>query len=369
MWRHYLSDKSGTAIECNNDPGEDVGLVVATRDHKTYATKTVFFTNDTYGREMAQDGAYGVGAVLIHDGTDTGAWTFSEPVGIKWVADSTAQFYAGAKSMLSDNTNVNDIMQVINNVGPGDDIVLNGNYVAVTLWIYVGSSWITGDSFSLYAHLNGSPVGNKVLLEDYFNFDDYDIWQYVNIPLTDMGLSTATIDAFRIENESRAGAKSPTFYIDEWYLQASGGAIEYIVQPDLGTWFHVTSFRTLFVDAYSADNADSTVPNLSYEKILGMTPTAGYVYRRFKEGNSDPFFEARITNLMDLLSFPSQTITDVISDGTNTLLALTDEYTARVPFVIKADDVDYLSFTVEDNFSQLLFFRISVTGYVENREG
>ena len=71
MWKTFLSNKQGIDVEINTDDGEDRGLVVATRRHKTYDTKTVFFTNPTYGREMAQDGAYGTVAWTLHDGTDT----------------------------------------------------------------------------------------------------------------------------------------------------------------------------------------------------------------------------------------------------------------------------------------------------------
>jgi len=59
MLKHILANKAGIPVEANTDPGEDTGLVVATRDHKTYTPKTVYFTNSTYGREMAQNGAYG----------------------------------------------------------------------------------------------------------------------------------------------------------------------------------------------------------------------------------------------------------------------------------------------------------------------
>ena len=174
MFKHFLADKAGTPVEVNEDAGEDVGLVVATRDHKTYIPKAGFFTNDTYGREMAQDAAFGAGELLIHDGTDTAAWTFSEPVGTKWVADSTDRAYDGTKALKCDNPNVGDIMQVINNVGPGDDIDMTGNYVALTMWINVDKDWAGGDSISVYAHVGGVLVGNAIYLEDYFNSGSYD---------------------------------------------------------------------------------------------------------------------------------------------------------------------------------------------------
>ena len=99
MWKFFLANKSGQDAEVNSDTGEVPGLVVATRPLKTFDTKTVFFTNPTYGREMAQNAAFGGVALLLHDGTDTGAWTFSEPTGTKWEANSTDEAYADSKSL------------------------------------------------------------------------------------------------------------------------------------------------------------------------------------------------------------------------------------------------------------------------------
>ena len=429
MWKKILADKSGIPIEANTDPGEDTGLVVATRPHKTFLTKTVFFTNTTHGREMAQNGAYGSIAWTLHDGTDTTeadsgtadtntenhvkeaaqnfdetvcvgmtvtstadanvtvvaaadltcdgdpcpngneaftvgpAWTFSEPIGTKWVENSTDQFHAGTKSLKCDNPAVGDIMQLINVNGTNIDLA---NFAAITMWIYVDKDWFAGHSFSIYAHVGGALAGNVVYLEDYFDYDMYDQWHYINIPLADMGLTALEIDALRIEFVAKPGNKVK-FYLDEITLQASGTPVDYEVIPDKGTWFHIKAFQTTFVDAVTADNADSTMLQLSYNKILDMTPTEGYIYKRYSDGNTDPIYEVRITNLMDLLSLPYSSITNAISDGTNTLITITNEYPAGVDFVLKSEDLDKIVYSVEDDFSSLLFFRISVQGYVEQR--
>ncbi len=435
MWKFFLANKGGTPVEANTDAGEDTGLVVATRPHKTFDTKTVFFTNPTYGREMAQDAAFGAVAWNVHDGTDNTeadsgtadtntedhiiqaaqnfvstvcvgmtahnttdnsyaavtvvnsntdltcdsdvcpdgnenytiapTWTFSEPTGTKWVEDSTDQAHAGSKSLKCDNATVGDVMQLLNVNGENVDMA---NFTAITMWIYSDKDWKAGDSVTLYAHVGGALAGNSVALEDYFDFDDYDLWQYINIPLSDMGIDALSIDALRFEQAAKEGGKAPKFYIDEITLQASGTAIDYTVEPDKGTWFHVKAFQTTFVDAHDDERANATLPNLSYNKILDMTPTVGYIYKRYSEGNADPEFEARITNLLDLLAFPYSTITNQMSDGTNTMITIENVYPTGMEFVLRAEDLDKLVFTLEDDFSQLLFFRVSVQGYVEQRE-
>lgn len=360
--KYYIADPaSGLKAYVNNDGGaEENALIVATRPFKSFEADRRFLLNDTYGREMAQDAAFGAGELLIHDGTDTVAWTFSEPIGTKWVADSTDRFHAGAKSLKCDNPNVGDIMQVINNVGPGDDIDMTGNYVALTMWVNVDKNWAANDSFSIYAHVGGALVGNEIHLEDYFDFADYDDWHFINIPLTDMGIESSSIDAFRFENISRDGGKSPKFYIDELTVQASGGSIEYEITPEKGTWLHITAFHTTFVDA--GVFTDAARP--PYDQFLNMSPSAGYIYRHYVEGALKS--EERITNLMDLLSFPRASITNYLPDGTDTLLTVTTE--APIPIILKSETGDKIAYTIEDDFSELLYFRISVQGYVEQRK-
>ena len=366
---HIVDTENGLEPAVDNNGGDEKrALVVATRPLKTHETRTAFAINTTYGREMAQNGLYGGVPLLIHNGTDDVAWTFSEPTGTKWEADSTDRVYADAKALKCDNPNVGDILQVINNVGPGNDIDMTASYVALTMWINVDKDWAGGDSFNIYAHIDGALAGNAVALEDYFDSSNHDTWQFINIPLTDMGIGSTSIDAFRIENMDREGGKSPEFYIDEMNLQASGESIDFEIEPEAGTWFHIKSFKTVFVDALSADNADSTMPNLSYDKILGMAPTTGYIFRRYTKGNADPEFEYRITSLLDLLSLPSTNIVDTVSDGTNTLVTVETVYPDESEFILKSEDLDRLVYTLEDNFSDLLYFRISVMGHVETRE-
>jgi len=423
MIKNIIAGKGGTPVEINTYPGEDAGLVVATRPHKEFTSKTAFFTNDTYGREMAQDAAFGAVAWTLADGGDTTeadsgtadtntlnhvieagqnfqstvcvgmtasattdatvtvvnsdtdltcdgdpcplgseaytigpAWTFSEPVGTKWVDGDTGQFHNGSASILCDNANVNDIMQLIN-VNATD--VICSYFTAISMWIYVDNNWITGDSVSLYGHVGGVLAGNKVYLEDYFDYTEHDIWHYVIIPLADMGLSTDTIDAIRFENESRAGAKSPKFWIDEIILQPSGSPIEFSVIPDKGTWFHVTSYQTVFVDTI-----DCTTNGPSHDQILGMTPTVGYLYERYNAEETDPIFTFRVLNLLDLMSLPHSRV-NYISDGTDTIMIIAQEQPEEL--ILKAENSDKMVIILEDDFNNLLYFRVSVQGYVEQR--
>ena len=91
----------------------------------------------------------------------------------------------------------------------------------------------------------------------------------------------------------------------------------------------------------------------------------------FSEGNvggSDiPGTEARITSLMDLLSLPLTKIVDAVSDGTNTMVTIETSYPDSIENILKHEDGDRMVFTIEDDFSDLLYFRISVIGTEEQR--
>ena len=343
---------------------KDNSLVVATQPLKTYESKLVFARNDTYGIDMNQNAAFGGTPVLIHDGTDSVAWTMSEPVGTKWTADSADRPYVGTKSLKCDNPNINDVMQVINNIGPGTDIDMS-NYVALTLWINVDKDWALGDSFSLYAFIDGALVGNVVLLEDYFDFTNYDTYQLITIPLTDLGVEASLVDAFRIENAARSGGKSPKFYIDEWNLQQTGTPISFEIKPDVGKWLYIDSIMTTFIDQYAESEYALTMPSLSYDQILGMTPTFGYLYERFCAESKTPISSQRILGIADILQFPGAKIASSASDDTYTMICLENQQFE--PLLLKSENKDRLVITLEDSFNDLLRFRMSAAGREETR--
>ena len=72
MINSKIINGDGLAADVDNDSGDETnGLVVATRNLKTYTPFTKFVNNPTYGQEMAQDAAFGSVVWMIHDGTDS----------------------------------------------------------------------------------------------------------------------------------------------------------------------------------------------------------------------------------------------------------------------------------------------------------
>lgn len=78
----YITDiATGRKAKVINGAEEDNALLVAVRDYKTYTSKTIFFTNPTYGADMNQNVTFGGTPDKIYDGGDSSLWTASTITG------------------------------------------------------------------------------------------------------------------------------------------------------------------------------------------------------------------------------------------------------------------------------------------------
>ena len=360
MLKINITDPASGIVARVVDGIDPHALVVATRPLKTFTNKAAFFTNPTYGIDINQDAAAGGRPEEIHNGLDDTLWTGSNVVGSKAIFNNIDQFKEGTQSVLINNSNINDVVQF--DKGSGIDL---SNYIGFSMWIYVASDWADGDSISLYGWDTGTgaSVGISVFLENYFTFSEFGVWHKINIPLSSMELGSSTIDALRMQILNREGAKSPKIYLDVIQFEETGNLIEYIVKPENGTWYHVTSLMQSFADAYDGTLINATMPKLSYEKILGETLISGYTYAAVIDGKlTDP---GTIGSLGDMLRFPNSRITSLIDDGTNVFMAVQTDLSH--PFVLKSEDNDYLILTIQENLTGFLQFRFSVNGFVEDR--
>lgn len=357
----YVTDpRTDASAWVDTAKGEDQGLVVATRELKTYTPETRFFLNSDYGAEMNQNVAFGGTPDKVHNGTDDALWTYSAIAGTKFTEDSTTQAKNGSKSFQTNNAAVGDTAQFYK----GSDVTV-ASYVAISMWVYVDKDWADGDSISMYGWDTGSSavMGNAVGLEDYFDWSNYDTWQTIALPLADMGLTTGIVDALRMEIVTKQ-AKSPLFYLDDIQFEETGTPLIYTVEPDKGTWLWLDALRFAIAAAYDTDEANGTLPGLAYDDLLGVSITNGVVYQRWSNGS--PAFTATSYNLGDWLQFPHQRIENAIHDGTNTMLSIQTKFGRDT--VLKAENDDRLQLTIQDDMSGLLLYRCTITGYSEARE-
>lgn len=344
--------------------GEEINaLAVATRPLKTFENRLSFFANPDYGVNMNQDAAASGTPDKIHDGLDSVLWTGSQVVGTSVTFNSVLQNHtpAGTQSVYVNKPNTNDIWEF----SKGSDINLV-NYSSLTIWIYVDDNWSLFESTSVYAWDTdtNTQVGNKVFLEDYFNFSDFDVWHKIRIPLDDLGISgTTTVDAIRFQQEITAGTK-PSFFLDDIQFEETGDPIVFTVSPSPGTWYHVDKFMITYADVYSPVLADSTMPKIPYDGWFGVgTLDTGVIYQRIKNGIAK--VNAAITRHLDIMNFSNASITGYGSDGTNSWVSISVLFPQAV--ILKHEDDDKMTMTISDDLSGLIEFRISAGGYVEQR--
>lgn len=343
----------------NNNNKETNALVVATRPLKTYNNKIKFFLNPDYGVDMNQDASTGGTPEKVHDGIDSSLWTASDIIGgAKTTFNSSDQAHAGSTSIKVDNSPIGDIFQL----NKGSDLDCTG-YVSLTLWVYVDKDWAEGDNIILYGWDTGTgqQVGNSVNLEDHFDWGTFDSWHKISISLNEFGAlaSYTALDALRIQIIAKDG-KSPKFYLDDIQFEETGTPIIFKVEPDKKTWLWIDSIKITMVDAHSGITAvadateNATLPNLAYNKLLGLAAlNVGLIFSVFNEKQS--VFSRTIEKLIDILQLPGSEIIGYGGDGTNAWLSI--KFNMSAPFLLKSEDIDYMSVTISEDISGLLFMR------------
>lgn len=313
--------------------------------------------NPINGREMAIDGSFGGTPVGIHDGLDSVLWTGSQIAGVGVTFNSTDRFNSGAQSVKVEASNVDDIWQF----DRGSDLDLSG-YVALTLFINVDLGWTEGDSFEIYGWDTGTAtqVGTPVLLEDYFDPFTFDVWHKLSIPLSDMNLSTSTIDAIRMEMVGKHG-QAPTFYIDDLQVEETTAGAKYDIIPPDGGKFLVHKFRFTLIGAFAGTVLNGTMPGLSYNQFLGVASLdSGILFTWERAGK--PVGQASISNLGDAVK-AGASIINHMSDGTNTSITILREFIE--PIVLSSRSNDKICISINDDLSGLISLTAVGTGVIE----
>lgn len=345
-----------------NGTRDERGLLVQTEPYRIFDTVFHPFLNDTYGNSMNQNAGFTGTPVLIHDGTDSVAWTGSNIVGTRVTFDSTTQAVSPTKSVYVNSPNLNDTWEF----DRGSNLDLT-SYSSISMQVYVEGRWTVGDSISIYGWdtTTGTKVGGTVLLEDYINEFDFGSWQPVVISLSDILLENETIDALRFELTGKSG-QAPQFYIDDMQVEEAGGSLVFKANADPGTIFFNTGFLFTLAFPLNISLTNGTVPGLSYDKFMQLSQLAnGITIVRVQEAVTK--FSFTIRDLGTWLGSGTE-LTNVICDGTNTYLGIISSLPQ--PVILTGDkDENFISVVINDDLSGLLRFTGLALGYEELPRG
>jgi hypothetical protein len=324
---------------------EQNALKVSVLEQSAYVSKAAFFVNDTYGADMAVNASPSGTPEKVHNGLDDVLWTASALAG-SWIFDSTDQARSGSKSVDGTGTTHNGECSFLKS-----SLVDLGDYVSITGWLYLTNWPVTGThelQIQAWDTATGA-VGSIINLGNYVDIGHLNEWHKFTIPFSDMGLVGADIDSLRIKNIS-IGAGSPIdFYLDDLQIESVTGnpPREYFLSPKSEHILYVDGLSITIVDTYDPILADSTMPKLSFDRILGRTFDTGMVYRRVESNKVlSTWF---VSSLFDFLSFTGMDVKGPYSDGVNTIMQF--YISVRYPFILDSRKLDHLSILISEDFS------------------
>lgn len=328
---------------------EDGALFVVSKDYIEYKPAIRYFVNSLYGSDMNIN--VGVGGTPESVYAENIEWTTSAISGT-WNFASTSIVHSGTKSIDATASGKNDSMQLKRS----SSIDLS-TYSVITGWIYFTSAGSSNKFVDIegFDTSTGTIVGQSVHIDDYVNINTTGTWQSFYIPLGDMLLTSSTIDAIRIIN---SGKNAEDYLLDDISIQqpgSSGSTIKYSLLPETSENIEVARLSVSMGIALDSTLADASMPNLSYNSLLGVTLANGILFREQDVDNVN--ISVSIRMLGDFLQLPGGTLDSVICDGTNTYVKISIDFLQ--PFLLNNDTSHEMSFSISDDLSSFDVFRIS----------
>ena len=332
---------------------DDYGLaqVVYTRPRVAVNAQALPLINPSYGVNAAINAAFGGTPDLISNGEDTAAWTVTNVTGTKITNNSTDQAFSGTQSVKVNGPNLNDTWQF----DKGSNLTV-GNYVALTGKIYIDKDWGIGDSVSVYGWDTGTglQVGSSVLIEDYINEFVFGEWQSITISFEDLGLTSGTIDSFRMEQVGKVG-KSALWYLDVFQVEETGNSETFLYKPEVKEKFRMTSFTLRAIS-----NVDQPTM-LDYDKFFGITALGSGFVVRVQTGAATQSGLA-VAQFSDITVLSNKINYTVLAGNTHTQLILN----INLEVVLDGRNEDFIQVTVNDNLSSMVSLTSFIYGSIED---
>lgn len=332
----------------NTATGNHVGLTVLSHDFIQTEPATIFFTNDTVGIAMNQNVTFSGTPELIFDGGSGGT---------EWAGTANAGTWNFADTGKTTITSANN-----NDSATFDDagtIDMSG-HTAITGKVDLDTYNPLQNNILIQFGLAGALLGNSVNLNDFIDTGNFSEQSFV-IPKGDLGIDSLTIDEMTI-TITRIGGAKPTIKFDDFQIEQIGTPLIFSLNVSSGDKFHIEELIFAYADVLDAQaNADASMPNLSYDKILGLNAlTNGFTISRTKGGKT--LFSASIKTLGAQISAGAKA-DEPWSDGTNTFVVLRAVF--KKPLILTGDPDDTLTIQINDNMSGLLQFTASGRGGLE----
>lgn len=241
----------------------------------------------------------------------------------------------------------------------GDEASIDGNTLAIKDWdnftAFTGKIDLDiysplGNNIEINFDLDGVIVGNSILLNDFIDIGNF-AEQSFAIPKAEFGLSGQTVNGLTVSVVRTSGSK-PTFKLDDLQMEASGNPLSFVYQPVSGLVTRLIAIQAIIVDDVTEANAKD------YNSLLGVSAlTNGITVSAQSEGKT--VFSGTFRRLFDFLQTPNTTFT-VGGDATNSWITLNTRFNDN-QVILDGNKIDNITYTINDDLSNLLEFRVFVT--------
>lgn len=332
------------------------GAVVYTERLLDFQSAVVPLFNPTYGIAMNVDGSFGGTPLGIHNGGDNAYWTGSNVVGTKVDFASATRPFQGAFGIHVDSPSLDDTWQFLS-----PSVVSAGSYLALTARVNVNRRWDGNDEIQVYLwdSVGASVVGVRVDMSVYINEQDFDVWQTMVIPLSDLGAANLPFDAVRMTLSDNTGS-TPDLFLDNIQLEESGEPIGFTAAAPGNKPFYVHKIRITIANNIPSTVTGGTMPGIDYDSLMGLTLTNGLAIQRVLDGEVS--FAAGIRTVSDFVQAGGE-ITNPISNGVNTMFCL--DSVQPDPLILYPDpEQNFLKLLVNDDLSGLSLMNAFALGSV-----
>ena len=321
----------------DNRRGRQPGAIVAFRSLDESLTTVAPLLNSTFGANLNQDVSFGGTPEIIHNGATSTEWTGNIITGDWNLADAgKITLTAG-----SDNDSVTFAEETPTTIDIANFTALTGK---IDLDTY---SQVTND-FLIQFDLAGVAVGDALSLNGFIDSGNFNEQSFA-IPKADFNFGTTVVDGFTI-TLTRSGGARPTVKFDDIQLEQTGTPLTFTYRP---TGDGMT--RLLALKIIMADNV--TVPS-SYNAFFGDSALPiGITVSATSEGQI--VFTGSFTRLADFISVANSTFQDSIG-AADSWMSINIPFLSH-PVILNGALSDSVEFTINDNLSGLLFFRVFVT--------
>ena len=345
--------------------GENGFMVYTNERYQRFNTTKVAF-NAAYGVQMAVNGtATATITENINNGGDNAYWTPSNLSGgaFNFTSTFSASGWPVDGSQSIDGTGTNNASQA--RIDKGSTLDLSP-YTALRGSIFV-TSWPTSGTKQILIGFQDSSnvdVGVKVDIGSYIDTTSFGVSQDFAIPLLDMGAEGLTIQSIVIEPIDIGAGQSPDFYLDVIRLQDAGEGIEFLIEPDIGTTFVVTRITIQLEDAYVVTNQEGSFGKSGF---LGVSSLAnGIVLGRSANNAPISGVSFLIKDLRDWMQFPQTTDITSGSDGTNTWVQFSTDFSENGGIPLNSNEREAITHRIQDDLTGLVDLKVWASGYIRD---